>query len=88
MTVPAGGLVVKTTGLASCTVTTAPTAAADVGGTWANGAPPSLTFTNATVPVKVTGGFGCPTSATTSTFNAVYLVTDTTDAAQQITVGP
>lgn len=88
MTVPVGGLVVKTTGLASCTVTTAPTAAADVGGTWANGAPPSLTFTNATVPVKVTGGFGCPTSATTSTFNAVYLVTDTTDAAQQITVGP
>lgn len=88
MTVPAGGLVVKTTGLASCTVTTAPTAAADVGGTWTNGAPPSLTFTNATVPVKVTGGFGCPTSATTSTFNAVYLVTDTTDPAQQITVGP
>ncbi|MEU9143661.1 hypothetical protein [Streptomyces sp. NPDC048349] len=88
MTVPAGGLVVKTTGLASCTVTAAPTAAANVGGTWANGAPPSLTFTNASVPVKVTGGFGCPTSATASTFNAVYLVTDTTDPAQQITVGP
>ncbi|MFD4243469.1 hypothetical protein ACFWP3_18015 [Streptomyces sp. NPDC058525] len=88
MTVPVGGLVVKTTGLASCTVTTAPTAAANVAGTWTNGAPPSLTFTNATVPVKVTGGFGCPTSATTSTFNAVYLVTDTTDPAQQITVGP
>lgn len=88
MTVPVGGLVVKTTGLASCTVTTAPTAAANVGGSWANGAPPSLTFTNASVPVKVTGGFGCPTSATTSTFNAVYSVTDTTDPAQQITVGP
>ncbi len=88
MTVPVGGLVVKTTGLASCTVTTAPTAAANVGGAWTNGAPPRLTFTNATVPVKVTGGFGCPTSATTSTFNAVYLVTDTTDPAQQITVGP
>ncbi|UUU38755.1 MULTISPECIES: hypothetical protein [unclassified Streptomyces] len=88
MTVPVGGLVVKTTGLASCTVTAAPTAAADVGGSWANGAPPSLTFTNASVPVKVTGGFGCPTSATSSTFNAVYLVTDSTDPAQQITVGP
>ncbi|OEJ34687.1 hypothetical protein [Streptomyces subrutilus] len=88
MTVPVGGLVVKTTGLASCTVTTAPTAAANVGGAWTNGAPSSLTFTNATVPVKVTGGFGCPTSATTSTFNAVYLVTDTTAPAQQITVGP
>ncbi|MEV7526278.1 hypothetical protein [Streptomyces sp. NPDC091371] len=88
MTVPAGGLVVRTSGLASCTVTAAPTAAANVGGTWANGAPPSLTFTNASVPVKVTGGFGCPTSATSSTFNAVYLVTDSTDPAQQITVGP
>ncbi|MFJ8016084.1 hypothetical protein [Streptomyces sp. NPDC096339] len=88
MTVPVGGLVLKTTGLASCTVTAAPTAAANVGGTWANGAPSSLTFANASVPVKVTGGFGCPTSATSSTFNAVYLVTDSTDTAQQITVGP
>ncbi|MBW5480820.1 hypothetical protein [Streptomyces bambusae] len=88
MTVPAGGLVVRTSGLASCTVTAAPTAAASVPGTWANGAPPTLTFANASVPVKVTGGFGCPTSATTSTFNAVYTVTDTTDPAQQITVTP
>ncbi|WP_420078802.1 hypothetical protein ACN6AT_06080 [Streptomyces sp. JL4002] len=88
MTVPPGGLVLKTTGLASCTVTTAPTAAANVGGSWTNGAPSSLTFTNATVPVKVTGGFGCPTSATTSTFNAVYKVSDETDPAQNITVGP
>ncbi|MEU6215114.1 hypothetical protein AB0O18_06540 [Streptomyces sp. NPDC093224] len=88
MTVPPGGLVLKTTGLASCTVTTAPTAAASVGGSWTNGAPSSLTFTNATVPVKVTGGFGCPTSATTSTFNAVYKVSDETDPAQNITVGP
>ncbi|WP_329376628.1 hypothetical protein OG625_03765 [Streptomyces sp. NBC_01351] len=88
MTVPVGGLVLKTTGLATCTVTAAPTAAANVGGAWANGAPPSLTFTNASVPVKVTGGFGCPTSATASTFNAVYQVTDTTDPAQQITVAP
>ncbi|MFJ6793104.1 hypothetical protein [Streptomyces sp. NPDC091268] len=88
MGVPVGGLVVKTTGLATCTVTAAPTAPAGVAGTWANGAPSTLTFTNASVPVKVTGGFGCPTSATTSTFNAVYRVSDTTDPAQQITVGP
>ncbi|MCB5178282.1 hypothetical protein [Streptomyces antimicrobicus] len=88
LTVPAGGLVLKTTGLATCTVTAAPTGAAGVPGTWANGAPSSLTFSGASVPVKVTGGFGCPTSATTSTFNAVYLVTDTTDPAQQITVTP
>ncbi|MFE3580103.1 hypothetical protein [Streptomyces vinaceus] len=88
MTVPVGGLVVHTTGLATCTVTAAPTAPANVAGTWVNGAPPSLTFTNASVPVTVTGGFGCPTSATSSVFNAVYKVTDTTDPAQQITVGP
>ncbi|MBT2442962.1 hypothetical protein J7E93_23205 [Streptomyces sp. ISL-36] len=88
MTVPTGGLVVKTTGLATCTVVAAPTAAASVPGSWANGAPPSLTFTNASVPVKVTGGFGCPTSATSSVFNAVYTVADTTDPAQQITVAP
>ncbi|KJY46704.1 MULTISPECIES: hypothetical protein [unclassified Streptomyces] len=88
MTVPAGGLVVQTSGLATCTVTAAPSAPANVAGTWANGAPPSLTFTNASVPVTVTGGFGCPTSATSSVFNAVYKVTDTTDPAQQITVGP
>lgn len=88
MTVPTGGLVVKTTGLATCTVVAAPTAPAAVPGTWANGAPSSLTFTNTSVPVKVTGGFGCPTSATVSVFNAVYQVTDTTDPAQQITVAP
>ncbi|MFD8979902.1 hypothetical protein [Streptomyces sp. NPDC059564] len=88
MTVPTGGLVVHTTGLATCTVTAAPAGPASVPGTWTNGAPPSLTFTNASVPVTVTGGFGCPTSATFSTFNAVYKVTDTTDPAQQITVAP
>ncbi|MFF1560588.1 hypothetical protein [Streptomyces sp. NPDC058279] len=88
MTVPTGGLVVHTTGLATCTVTAAPGGPASVGGTWANGAPSGLTFTNASVPVTVTGGFGCPTSATSSTFNAVYKVTDTTDPAQQITVVP
>ncbi|MCX5582888.1 hypothetical protein [Streptomyces erythrochromogenes] len=88
MTVPTGGLVLKTTGLASCTVTAAPTAPANVAGTWANGSPSSLTFTNASVPVKVTGGFGCPTSATASVFNAVYKVSDVTDPAQDLTVGP
>ncbi|MFE7096168.1 hypothetical protein [Streptomyces erythrochromogenes] len=88
MTVPTGGLVLKTTGLASCTVTAAPTAPANVAGTWVNGTPSSLTFTNASVPVKVTGGFGCPTSATASVFNAVYKVSDVTDPAQDITVGP
>ncbi|MFH7594497.1 hypothetical protein WDV06_05240 [Streptomyces racemochromogenes] len=86
MTVPAGGLVVHTSGLATCTVTAAPGGPASVPGSWANGAPSSLTFSGASVPVTVTGGFGCPTSATSSAFTAVYLVSDTTDPAQQITV--
>ncbi|OKI04999.1 hypothetical protein A6A06_10005 [Streptomyces sp. CB02923] len=86
LTIPTGGFVLRTSGLASCTVTAAPTGAATVSGTWANGAPSTLTFTNASVPVKVVGGFGCPTSSTTSTFNATYKVADTTDPASQITV--
>ncbi|MFG2142468.1 hypothetical protein [Streptomyces sp. NPDC048650] len=86
LTIPSGGFVLKTSGLASCTVTAAPTAPATVNGTWTNGAPSTLTFTNAAVPVKVVGGFGCPTGATSSTFNAAYRVTDTTDPASQITV--
>ncbi|WP_390898441.1 hypothetical protein [Streptomyces angustmyceticus] len=86
LTIPTGGFVLKTSGLASCTVTAAPTSAATVNGTWTNGAPSTLAFTNAQVPVKVTGGFGCPTSATSSTFNAVYKVADTTAPASQITV--
>lgn len=86
LTIPVGGFVLKTSGLASCTVTAAPTAAATVNGTWTNGAPSTLAFANASVPVKVTGGFGCPTSSTSSMFNAVYRVGDTTDPASQITV--
>ncbi|WP_030991115.1 hypothetical protein [Streptomyces sp. NRRL S-1813] len=86
LTIPVGGFVLKTSGLASCTVTAAPTSAATVNGTWTNGAPATLAFANASVPVKVTGGFGCPTSSTSSTFNAVYQVSDTTDPASQITV--
>ncbi|MFI9232397.1 hypothetical protein [Streptomyces rimosus] len=86
LTIPTSGFVLKTSGLASCTVTAAPTAAATVNGAWTNGAPSSLVFTNAAVPVKVVGGFGCPTSATTSLFNATYKVADTTDPASQITV--
>lgn len=86
LTIPTGGFVLKTSGLASCTVTAAPTAAATVAGTWTNGAPSTLAFANAAVPVKVVGGFGCPTTATSSLFNATYKVADTTDPASQITV--
>nr|WP_107052821.1 hypothetical protein [Streptomyces sp. NRRL S-1448] len=86
LTIPSGGFVLRTSGLASCTVTAAPTTAATVNGTWTNGAPSTLAFSNASVPVKVVGGFGCPTSATSSTFNATYQVRDTTDPASSITV--
>ncbi|GAA0459607.1 hypothetical protein ACFQ2B_22700 [Streptomyces stramineus] len=86
LTVPVGGFVLKTSGLATCTVTGAPTAAADIATEFTNGAPSKLTVTNASVPVKVEGGFGCPTSAATSVFNATYEVTNTTDPATPITV--
>ncbi|MEV4442454.1 hypothetical protein AB0K09_26275 [Streptomyces sp. NPDC049577] len=87
LTVPVGGLVLKTTGLATCTVTAAPTEAATFPAVFTNGAPSQITVTDAAVPVRSEGGFGCPTSAKTSLFNAVYDVTDQTDPASQITVG-
>ncbi|GGX71861.1 hypothetical protein [Streptomyces hiroshimensis] len=86
LTIPSGGFVLESKGLANCTITAAPTAPADIVTTYTNGAPSQLTVANAAVPVKVTGGFGCPTSATSSVFNAVYDVTDTTDPGSQITV--
>ncbi|MEV5316031.1 hypothetical protein, partial [Streptomyces sp. NPDC052610] len=88
LTVPQGGLVVKTTGLASCTIVSASNGPAAISGSWTNGAPSGLSLVNAVVPVTVTGTFGCPTSATSSTVNLAYTVTDTTDPSQQITVGP
>ncbi|ARZ70345.1 hypothetical protein M1P56_05685 [Streptomyces sp. HU2014] len=83
---PVGGFVVQTSGLASCTVTAAPVAAADIVSTFTNGSPSTLQVANVTVPIKVVGGFGCPTNATTSTFNATYEVTDATDPSSAITV--
>ncbi|MFI9718501.1 hypothetical protein ACIHFE_02445 [Streptomyces sp. NPDC052396] len=86
-TMPAGSFVLQTTGLATCTVTAAPNGPATFDSTFTNGTPSQISVANASIPVIVTGGFGCPTAATTSTFNAVYDVTDVTDPAQQITVG-
>ncbi|MFF7727700.1 hypothetical protein [Streptomyces sp. NPDC008001] len=86
LTIPPGGFVLKSAGLANCTITAAPAAPADIVATYTNGSPSKLTVTDAAVPVKVEGGFGCPTSATSSVFNAVYDVTDTTDPASRITV--
>lgn len=86
LTMPTGGFVLKTSGLAECTVTAAPDGAATATGEWANGSPSTLTFDAAEVPVKVEGGFGCPTSATTSQFGAVYEITDTTDTSADVAV--
>jgi hypothetical protein len=86
LTIPSGGVVVRTSGLASCTATAAPDGPATVTGTWTNGAPSTLAFDGASVPVDVVGGFGCPTSSDTSSFGATYDVADTTNPAAQITV--
>jgi hypothetical protein len=75
----------------TCTATSAPNGAASVTGTWTNHIPPPalpiLKLTSASVPVKTTGGFPCP-SATSGTISATYAVSDTTDPTQFITVGP
>lgn len=90
MGIPQGGVVTQTSGLASCTVTVAPDAATDVVGSWVPGDgtnPPQLVF-NTSVPISVSGGFGCPTSSTSADFAATYVTTDSTDGTQQITVAP
>ncbi|MFD9634917.1 hypothetical protein [Streptomyces violascens] len=86
LTMPKGGFVLKTSGLAACTITASPNGPTTVPGTWTNGAPSSLAITDAPVPATVTGGFLCPTGDQTATFSATYNVTDTTDSAQRITV--
>jgi hypothetical protein len=89
LVVPQGGAVATTSGLASCVITVAPDGPATVTGAWVPGTPPQLDFSaGVTVPISVTGGFGCPTAATTAVFSARYQVVDTTDPTQAITVGP
>jgi YD repeat-containing protein len=92
MTIPRAGVVTTISGLASCTVTVAPAAAASVTGPLVPGDgtnPPVLDFSaGVSLPITVTGGLACPTGATTATFSARYAITDTTDPAAQITVGP
>jgi YD repeat-containing protein len=91
MTIPQAGVVTTISGLASCTITVAPDGPASITGPWVDGtatSAPVLDFSaGVSLPIKVTGGFGCPTGATTATFTARYQITDTTDATQQITVG-
>ncbi|WP_137991036.1 hypothetical protein [Streptomyces vilmorinianum] len=86
LTMPKGGVVLRTSGLAGCTITASPSGPTAVNGTWTNGAPSALAISGAPVPATVTGGFLCPTGNQTATFTATYQVTDTTDPGQQITV--
>lgn len=86
--IPAGGFVLETSGLLSCTVTAAPGKAAEAEAAWTNGAPSTLRLSGATVPVKTEGGYFCPTSITTAAITAAYQITNTTDPAHQITVSP
>ncbi|MFE0102933.1 hypothetical protein [Streptomyces sp. NPDC059009] len=88
LTIPAQGFTLKTSGLLSCAVTAAPDAAAHALAAWTNGAPSALGFAGAPIPVKIEGGFFCPTSITSAAITATYKVTDVTDPAQHITVGP
>jgi YD repeat-containing protein len=92
MTIPQAGVVTTISGLASCTVTVAPDGPASFSGPWLAGdgtTAPVLDFSaGVSLPIHVTGGLACPTGATTATFSARYAVSDTTDATQQIAVGP
>lgn len=90
LTIPTGGVVTQISGLASCTVTVAPDGPATVTGPWTDGSGGSASVLDFSagvdVPISVTGGFGCPTAATSATFSATYEITDTTDPASSITV--
>ncbi|MEV2278582.1 hypothetical protein AB0I72_23650 [Nocardiopsis sp. NPDC049922] len=86
MVVPAGGIVVTTSGLASCTATVSPDADAPVAGTWTNGDPVSTLEFDTATPTVVEGGFGCPTGVTESGFTATYEVTNADSPSEPITV--
>jgi hypothetical protein len=90
LTVPKAGVVTTISGLASCVVTVAPDGPTSFTGPWTNASgstAPTLDFSaGVSLPIKVTGGLACPTGATTATFRAKYVITDTTDATQRIAV--
>ncbi|GAA3749402.1 hypothetical protein [Salinactinospora qingdaonensis] len=86
MNLPQGGIVVETSGLASCEAVVAPNGPAGAVGEWSNGDPSTLTFDAAATPVEVTGGFGCPTSSDEGTFDAVYEVTNVSSPGDPITI--
>ncbi|MFI1916248.1 hypothetical protein [Nocardia sp. NPDC020380] len=85
--IPQGGLTITTSGLANCVAVVAPDGPVSVTGTFTNGSPSTVSASNVTVPVSITGGGLCPTN-TTATVSAVFALTNATDPTQPITVGP
>ncbi len=88
ITIPKAGVTIKSTGLASCTAVVAPNGPASLAGTFTNGNPATVSAANAPLPVKVTGGFLCPTNVTSGNQTATFALTNTTNPSQPITVGP
>ncbi|MFE5720672.1 hypothetical protein [Streptomyces erythrochromogenes] len=88
LSIPAGGFVLRTSGLLACTAVAAPTAPATADGTWDERQGSALVLDRAPIPVRITGSFFCATSVTTATITARYAVHDTTDPTRHITVGP
>jgi len=90
MTIPQAGVITTISGLASCVVTVAPNGPTSFTGPWVQGdgtALPVLDFSaGVSLPITVTGGFGCPVGATAATFKAKFAISDTTDPTQRITV--
>ncbi len=68
VTVPKGGAVVHTS--EGCTITVAPNGAFKVPGSYNDVNTFVVSISN--LPIKVTGGAICPTTATTSSFNGTY----------------
>ncbi|MFD6157624.1 hypothetical protein ACFWF7_36845 [Nocardia sp. NPDC060256] len=87
LTIPQGGMTVHNSGLATCTTVVAPNGPATVAGTFTNGNPSKVT-SNGSAPVKITGGFLCPTNSTSGSVSATLALTNTTNPSQPITVGP
>ncbi|GAB3746645.1 hypothetical protein [Nocardiopsis nanhaiensis] len=85
MVVPAAGIVVETSGLASCTATVSPDTDEEIDGTWTNGDPASTLDFDTTAPVDVEGGVGCPDTDEAG-FTATYEVTNADDPDAPITV--
>ncbi|MFI5782312.1 hypothetical protein [Nocardia sp. NPDC051570] len=82
---PAGGVTLQTSGALSCTAVLSPDSPATVAGTFTNGNPSTVTATDVTVPVKITGDAACPSPATATT-SATFALNNTTDPSTPITV--